>query len=35
VPGLPSTIKYLDARKKPPEEIASLFIEKLEKKEKS
>ena len=30
VPGLPPTIKYLDATKKGPEEIAALFIGKLQ-----
>lgn len=30
IPGLASTIAYLDARKEPPEEIARLFLEKLE-----
>jgi hypothetical protein len=30
VPGLPPTIKYLDATKKSPEEIAALFIGKLQ-----
>lgn len=30
IPGLPPTIKYLDARKITPEEVAALFIKKLE-----